>query len=70
MTTSSLGVIYVWKLPDEVHKLLSQDRGAESRGARLAQIDEEELEDSVGRAPGAVGAGASANSIPKGSTGQ
>jgi WD40 repeat protein len=28
VTTSSLGVIYVWKLPDEVHKLLSQDQGA------------------------------------------
>jgi WD40 repeat protein len=31
VTASSLGVIYIWKLPDEVHKLLKQ--GAE--GARL-----------------------------------
>ena len=53
VTTSSLGVIYIWRLPEAVHKLLSRHlvKQATKRegGARLDRIEEEELEDSVKR---------------------
>jgi hypothetical protein len=46
ITTSSLGVIYVWKLPEEVSKLLVKKKIVVGE---LDSIDEDEMEDSVRR---------------------
>jgi hypothetical protein len=46
ITTSSLGVIYVWKLPEEVTKLIANKKLALKE---LPQIDEDEMEDSMKR---------------------
>jgi len=50
ITTSSLGLIYVWKLPEEVQNLLTRSQirhSATGTSAILDRIEEEELEDSV-----------------------
>ena len=44
IATSSLGVIYVWKLPDSVTKLIGKKK---IQMNLLEKIDEEELEDSM-----------------------
>lgn len=46
ITTSSLGVIYVWKLPDEVSKLLARKKSITNE---LDPIDEDEMEESIKR---------------------
>ena len=45
ITTSSLGVIYVWKLPDEVAKLLAKKKNLAV--SELAPINEDEMEESI-----------------------
>jgi len=54
ISTSCIGVIYIWKLPDSVYKLLNKHRllggaNAKSHGLLLDQIDEDENEDSLRR---------------------
>jgi len=54
VTTSSLGVIYIWKLPEAVQKALTrhQARRIGKQSSLLDRIEEEELEDSVQRPAG------------------
>ena len=44
ITASSLGVIYIWKLPESVSKLIGKKK---INLNNLEKIDEEELEDSM-----------------------
>ena len=51
ISTSSLGVIYIWKLPDVVTQLLIKYKEKTNRlgDLNLHQIDEEDLEDSIAK---------------------
>ena len=53
ITTSSIGVIYIWKLPESVTKLLNRHsangNGIRAPGLLLDQIDEDENEDTLRR---------------------
>jgi len=51
ISTSSLGVIYIWKLPDVVTQLLIKYKEKTNRagGLNLHQIEEEEFEDSIAK---------------------
>lgn len=54
ITTSSLGVIYIWKLPDVVTQLLVKYKEKPNRlgDLNLHQIEEEEFEDSIAKKVG------------------
>ena len=51
ITTSSLGVIYIWTLPQSVSNMLNSDRKLSAKSAisdlQLDQIDEEDMEDTM-----------------------
>lgn len=53
ITTSSIGVIYIWKLPDTVTRILNRQpmrsHASRSTGGLLDQIDEDENEDTLKR---------------------
>ena len=52
ITTSSLGVIYIWKLPDAVTQLLDKYKEKPNKHGEflnLHTIDEEELEDTIAK---------------------
>ena len=53
ITTSCIGVIYIWKLPESVTKLLKKYKlpaiNPKNTALNLDQIDEDENEDSIRR---------------------
>ena len=51
ITCSSLGVIYIWKLPESIQKILQSDHLSKVISPALSvleKIKEEEFEDSIG----------------------